>query len=150
MNVQVYDTGGGTAVIMAEATVSWQPPRPASEVIPATVTVVTIAASLPEVWQGNPVPVTITSVPVVRRLAALVNGLPVSTAGSGVPCSMAVGFTLTFRAVAGGPAVAVATGPAECDAVHLKLNGKNQPDLQPPASYNDTVLKIAGLDWTLG
>lgn len=148
MNVQVYDVGGGLSVIMADAMVSWQPPRPASEVIPASVTVVTIAASGP--WQGNPAPVTITSLPAVRRLAALVNGLPVSTAGTGVPCPMGAGFTLTFRAVAGGPAVAVADGPAECGAVHLRLGGKDQPDLQPPGSYRATVLKIAGLHWKLG
>lgn len=147
MNVQFYDTGRGTTVIMADAMVSWQPPRPASEVIPASVTVVTIAASGP--WQGNPAPVTITSVPVVRRLAALVNGLPLSTVGKGVPCFMGVGFTLTFRAAVGGPAIAVAVGPAECGVVHLTLNGKDEPDLQPPGSYRATVLKIAGLHWTL-
>jgi hypothetical protein len=148
MNVQFYDVGGGATVIMAEAMVSWQPPRPASEVIPDSVTVVVIAAAGP--WQGNPAPVTITSVPVVRRLVALVNGLPVSTAGSGVPCSMSAGVTLTFRTVADGPAVAVADGPAECGAVHLRLYGKDEPDLQPPESYNATVLKIAGLRWKLG
>lgn len=146
---QAYDAGG-TAVITADAMVSWQPPRPAAEVIPASVTVVTIAATEAGVWQGNPAPVTITSVPVVRRLAALVNGLPVSTAGLRVRCSMAIGFTLTFRAVAGGPAVAVATGRAECGAVHLPLGGKDEPDLQPPASYRGAALKIAGLDWKLG
>ena len=148
MNVQVYDVGGGMTVIMAEAMVSWQPPRPAFEVIPASVTVVTIAASWP--WQGNPAPVTITSVPVVRRLAALVNELPPSTVPKGIPCAMGAGFTLTFRAAAGGPAVAVAVGPAECGVVHLRLNGKDQPDLQPPDSYGATVLKIAGLRWKLG
>jgi hypothetical protein len=147
MNVQAYDAGGGTVVIMADAMVSWQPARPASEVVPASVTVVTIAASGP--WRGNPAPVTITSVPAVRRLAALVNGLPVSTAGPGL-CPMEAGFTLTFRAVAGGPAVAVAAGPAECGAVHLRLGGKDEPDLQPPGSYRATVLKIAGLGWKLG
>jgi hypothetical protein len=148
MNVQVFDAGGGAVVIMADAMVSWQPPRPASEVVPASVTVVTIATAGP--WPGNPAPVTITSPPVVRRLAALVNGLPVSTAGQGVPCPMAIGFTLTFRAAAGGPPVAVADGPAECGAVHLTLNGKGEPDLQPPGSYAATVLKIAGLRWKLG
>ena len=147
MNVQVYDVGGGVSVIMADAMVSWQPPRPAWEVIPASVTVVTIAAFPP--WQGNLAPVTITSVPVVRRLAALVNELPVSTVGRG-PCPMGVGFTLTFRAAARGLAVAVAVGPAECGKVHLKLNGKDEPDLQPPDSYRATVLKIAGLRWKLG
>ena len=146
MNVQVYDVGGGVTVIMADALVSWQPPRPAFEVIPASATVVTIAASGP--WQGNPAPVTITSVPVARRLAALVNRLPVSTVGEDVPCPMGAGFTLTFRAAAGGPAVA--DGPAECGVVHLRLNGKDKPDLQPPGSYRAMVLKIAGLRWKLG
>jgi hypothetical protein len=135
------------SVIMADAMVSWQTPRPASEVIPASVTMVTIAVSGP--WQGNPAPVTITSVPIVRRLAALVNGLPVATVSQGVPCPMEAGFTLTFRAAAGGPAVAVAVGPAECGVVHLGLNGKDEPDLQPPGSYRATVLKIAGLRWKL-
>jgi hypothetical protein len=32
----------------------------------------------------------------------------------------------------------------------LRLNGKDEPDLQPPASFTATVLKIAGLHWTLG
>gem|GEM_PF-5627639 len=45
MNVQVYDVGGGVTVIMADAMVSWQSPRPTAEVIPASVTTVTIAAS---------------------------------------------------------------------------------------------------------
>ena len=148
MNVQVYDVGGGMTVIMAEAMVSWQPPRPAMEVIPVSVTVVTIAASGP--WLGNPAPVTITSVPVVRRLAALVSGLPVSTVGKDVPCPMGTGFTLTFRAAASGPTVAVADGPAECGVVHLSLNGTGEPDLQPPDSYRAAVLKIAGLHWKLG
>jgi hypothetical protein len=148
MNVQVYDVGGGMTVIMAAAMVSWQPPRPTAEAIPATVTTVTIAPSWS--WQGNPAPVTITSAPLVRRLAALVNGLPVSTVSKDVPCPMGAGFTLTFRAAAGGPAVAVADGPAECGVVHLTLDGHDEPDLQPPGSYLAAVLKIAGLPWKLG
>ncbi len=147
MNVQVYDAGGGMTVIMADAMVSWQLPRPATEVIPASVRMVTIAASGP--WQGNPGPVTITSASVVRHLAALVNGLPVASAGQDVPCPTGVGFTLTFS-VPGGQPVAVANGPAECGVVHLTLNGQDEPDLQPPGSYRATVLKIAGLPWSLG
>jgi hypothetical protein len=147
MNVQVYDAGGGRTVIMADAMVSWQPPRPATEVIPASVRVVTIAASGP--WRENPGPVTITSASVVRRLAALVNSLPVAVVEKDVPCPMGVGFTLTFRA-SGGQPVAVANGPAECGVVHLTLNGQDEPDLQPAESYRATVLKIAGLHWRLG
>ena len=107
MNVQVYDAGGGITVIKAAAMVSWQPPRPATEVIPASVRTVTIAASGP--WRGNPGPVTITSAPAVRKLAALVNSLPVAVTGKTIPCPMGVGFTLTFRG-AGGKPIAVATG----------------------------------------
>jgi hypothetical protein len=147
MNVQVYDAGRGMAIIMADAMVSWPPPRPATEVIPASVRVVTIAASGP--WRGNPGPVTITSASVVRQLAALVNSLPVAVAGKGVPCPMGVGFTLTFSAPGAQPG-AVANGPAECGVVHLTLNGQDEPDLQPPDSYRATVLKIAGLRWQLG
>jgi hypothetical protein len=79
-------------------------------VLPASVTVVTIAPYGD--WQGNPAPVTITSVPTVHRLAALLKELPVSTASPDFPCNYGpAGFRLTFRTVAGGPAVAVASGP---------------------------------------
>jgi hypothetical protein len=147
MNVQAYDVGGGMSVIMADAMVSWQPPRPATEVIPASVRVVTIAASGP--WPGNPRPVTIRAAPVVRRLAALVNNLPVATVGEDVPCPMGSGVTLTFS-ISGGPPVAVANGPAQCGVIDLTLHGQDEPDLQPPGSYLATILKIAGLHWRLG
>lgn len=147
MNVQFYDVGSGITVIMADAMVSWQSPRPTSEMIPAAASVVTVAAAGP--WSGNPVPVTITSVTVVKKLAAFIDGLPVSTVRAGTPCSLEAGFTLTFRDVVGGPAVAVATGPAECGMLHLQLNSNDSPDLQPPDSYRATVLKIADLRWNL-
>jgi hypothetical protein len=151
MNVQFYQEGGGQTVIMAEAMVSWQPPRPAAEVIPASVTEVTITPA--GIWAGNPVPVTVTSAAAVRRLAALVNGLPRSTVGQGIPCpSGGPGFTLTFRAAPGGPPAAVAGGPAACDQVTLSLGGKSWPSLLPPdaSAYRAAVLKIAGLHWKLG
>jgi hypothetical protein len=150
MNVQFYDAGGGVTVIMAEAMVSWQPPRPAAEVIPASVTEVTIAPSGP-VPQPAPAPVTVSSPAVVRRLAALVNGLPLSTVAQDVPCPSGSGFTLTFRVTAGGAPAAVADGPGACGQVTLRLNGKDESRLLPPdaGSYRATVLKLAGLHWRL-
>jgi hypothetical protein len=146
MNVQAYDVGGGMSVIMADAMVSWQPPRPATEVIPASVRVVTIAAS--GLWPGNARPVTIRAASVVLRLAALVNSLPVATVAEDVPCPMGAGVTLTFSAPGGQP-VAVASGPGACGVVYLTLDGQDEPDLQPPGSYLATVLNIAGLHWQL-
>jgi hypothetical protein len=150
MNVQFYDASGGVTVIMAEAMVTWQPPRPAAEVIPASVTEVTIAPS--GLVSQQTAPVTITAVPVVRRLAALVNGLPLSTVANDVPCPSGSGFTLTFRTAADGKPIAVADGPGACGQVTLRLNGKGEPPLLPPdaASYRATVLKIAGLHWKIG
>lgn len=151
MNVQFYDAGGGGTVIMAEAMVAWQPPRPASEVIPDSVTDVTIAASGP-LPQQAPAPVTITSVPVVRRLAALVNALPLSAVPDDLPCPTGSGLTLTFRVAVGGPSVAVADGPGACSQVTFTLNGKDEPALLPSdaSTYRATILKIAGLHWNLG
>jgi hypothetical protein len=146
MNVQFYDAGGGMTVIMAEAMVSWQPPRPAAEVVPASVTEVTIAPSGP-VPAPAPAPVTVSSAAVVRQLAALVNGLPLSTVAQGVPCPDGSGFTLTFRVTAGGAPAAVADGPGACGQVTLTLNGKGEPPLLPPdaSTYRATIVKIAGL-----
>ena len=151
LNAQYYDVGGGETVIMTDAAVAWEPPRPATEVIPASVTVVTIAADWPSVSHQA----TITSVPTVRRLAALVNGLSPSTVG-GVLCLGGLGLTLTFSAKAGGPPTAVAWGPDGCGVVAFQLNGKNQPDLMvpvrkvsDPSSYDSMVLKTAGLHWKL-
>jgi hypothetical protein len=146
MNVQFYDAGGGMTVIMAEAMVSWQPPRPAAEVVPASVTEVTIAPSGPGPAPA-PAPVTVSSAVVVRRLAALVNGLPLSTVAQDVPCPDGHGFTLTFRVTAGGAPAAVADGPGACGQVTLTLNGKSEPPLLPldASTYRATVLKLAGL-----
>jgi hypothetical protein len=144
MNVQFYDSSGGSTVIMAAAMVAWEPPRPAAEAIPASVTQVTITPLGP--WRGHPVPLTVTSAPVVRRLAELVNGLPLSTAGD-APCpSGPMDFSLTFRAAAGGPPVAYAA-PGACSSLSLQLDGKDEPALQAPDSFLATVLKIAGLNW---
>jgi hypothetical protein len=131
--------------------VSWVLPRPAADMVPASVTVVTIAPSGP-VPPPLPAPVTITSAPVVRQLAALVNGLPRSTVSPGTPCPMGAGLTLTFRSARGGPPVAVADGPGACSQVTLTLGGKGEPALQPldAGAYSAAVLKIAGLHWKLG
>jgi hypothetical protein len=144
MNVQFYSSGSAT-LIMADAMVSWQPPRPASEVIPGSVATVTVAED--GAWQGSPAPVVIRSLAEVRRLAALINALPLSTAPSRGPCSGGgPQFTMTFRTVASGPEVAIVKRAA-CGALGFDLNGKDQPALQPSGSYVAAVLSITGLNW---
>jgi hypothetical protein len=149
--VEVTGAGSGQTAIRVDAQVSWQPPRPASERVPSAARVVTITQllSLGPRAGRPPAAVTITDLVVVRRLAALVDSLRLSTIGSGAPCpgSPGGGIRLTFLALAGGPPLAVAQGPAACGTVQFSAGGKRQPALQLTNSFIPQVLKLAGLHW---
>jgi len=153
--VEVIAAGGGQTAIRVDAQVAWQPPRPHGEYVPSAARVVTVAA-VPDVaapaGAGQfrlPAPVTITSAPVVARLAALVDSLQLSTIGvASCPAFLAPVVQLTFRARPGGPALAVAQGPAPCGTVLFTLGGR-QPALQVPDGFVAQVLKLADLRWRL-
>jgi hypothetical protein len=84
---------------------------------------------------------------VVRRIAALVDSLPVSTMeNASCPAMLGGGIELTFRARAGGPALAV-TSPGSCDMVLFSIGGKQQPALANSAWFVQQVLRVAGLRW---
>lgn len=150
--VEVIAAGGGQTAIRVDAQVAWQPPRPPGEHVPSAARVVTIAA-LPGMMPGArqpPAPVTITAAAVVARLAALVDSLRLSTIGvASCPAVLAPGIRLTFRARPGGPALAVAEGPAPCGTVLFTVGGRQQPALQVPDGFVSQVLAIAGLRWRL-
>jgi hypothetical protein len=151
--VEVTGAGDGQTAIRVDAQVSWQPPRPAAERVPAAARVVTITQlpSLDPRARRPPAPVTITSLPVVRRLAALVGSLQLSTIGPAASCPAAFGggIRLTFRAKAGGPPLAAAQGPAPCGTVQFSAGGKRQPALQLTDSFIPHILTVAGLHWTV-
>jgi hypothetical protein len=149
--VEVTGAGNGQTAIRVDAQVSWQPPRPAAERVPADARVVTItqvAGPDPNAVRP-PAPVTITDLGVVRRLAALVDGLGLSTIGPAASCPMVAGdeIRLTFLARTGGPPLAVAQAPAVCGTVQFSAGGKPQPALQITDSFVAQVLKLAGLHW---
>jgi hypothetical protein len=149
--VEVTGAGNGQTAIRVDAQVSWQPPRPAPERVPATTRVVTITQlpSLNPHASRPPAPVTITGPAAVRRLAALVDTLQLSTIGPAASCPAAFGggIRLTFLARAGGPPLAAAQGPAACGTVQFSADGKQQPALQITNSFIPQVLKLAGLHW---
>jgi hypothetical protein len=153
--VEVTAAGNGQTAIRVDAQVSWQPPRPAAERVPADARAVTIT-QVPGLDRNPnagrpPVPVTITDLGVVRRLAALVDGLGLSTIGPAVSCPMVVGdeIRLTFLARPGGPPLAVVQAPAACGTVEFSAGGKPQPALQITDSFIAQVLKLAGLHWQI-
>jgi hypothetical protein len=153
--VEVHYDGRGHTNIRVDAQVTWIPARSASERIPADASVVTIAHTMDmNTRTPAPKPVTITNPATVRRVAALINALPVSLPGTfHCPMDGGAALVLTFRAKAGGQALAVAHLATEgCQQVGLTIAGKPQPGLGQVGAGDSVatrVLHIAGLSWTL-
>jgi hypothetical protein len=161
--VSVAADGAGITAMRVDAQVTWLPPKPASERIPAAARVVTITP-LPGAGPAAPAPgaeapapgaehlrpVTITSPATVARIAAVVDGLPRFPPGFYESCPMdwGKGIRLTFRATLTGPVLAVATGDITgCEKVTLTVGGKQLPALWHPGQMQQQVLKIAGIHW---
>jgi hypothetical protein len=140
----------GQTAIRVDGQVGWQPPRPASSLVPSAARVVTITqvpGSLPGA-RRPPAPVTITDAAVTERLASLINGLSVFPFWyASCPAFMGGGLKLTFRARAGGPALAVANTGGPCHEVWLTVGGRQQPGLTDPASLDAQMRAIADLHW---
>ena len=153
LDVEVASAGDGRTGIRVDAWVAWQPPRPASSLIPPTARTATIA----ELDNGSPTtgrlpaPVTITGPGAVRKLAALIDGLPLSTLPSDTPCPLSLQRTLslTFRARPGGPALAIAETGQQCFSVALTVRGAQQLPLQDEPTLDTQILKLAALPWKL-
>jgi hypothetical protein len=151
LDVEVASAGGGQTGIRVDAWVAWQPPRPASSLIPTTATTVTIA----ELYTGSPAakrlpaPVTIADPGAVRKLAALIDGLPLSTTPTDTPCPFALNpfLSLTFRARPGGPALAIAQTGQQCYGVALTVRGAQQLPLEDKPTLDPQILKLAALPW---
>jgi hypothetical protein len=139
------------ATATATATATASAVAVASGRIPSAARAVTITA-IPglDATGRTPAPVTITSAAAVRRIASLVDGLPVFPPGTyNCPADTGRELRLTFRATAGGPALAVATAALDgCGEVGLTVGRATQPDLSDGPSLAKRVLAIAGLHWT--
>ena len=148
--VEVVQDGDKTA-IRVDAQVTWQPPVPASEKIPADAKAVTISMTpgLNAHGKKPPKPVTLTDQAKVSDLRALINSLPLVPPGM-FSCPIAYGgdIIMTFRARPGGPALAVATDVLSgCPMITLTIGGKSEPALSVVSGPK--ILKIAGLPWKI-
>jgi len=159
LDVEVASAGDGQTGIRVDAWVAWQPPRSPGSLIPPAARSVTIAESSNGGPAGPagaaakrlPAPVTINDPATVRRLATLIDGLPLSTIPPDSPCPFAPGpfLSLTFRARAGGPALALVQTDQSCDGVTLAVHGQQQPPLQNESTLDGRILKLAALGWKL-
>ena len=101
-----------------------------------------------------PAPVTITDPAKVRALVALIDGLPLfPPATYSCPAAFGDALVLTFRATAGGPALAVATiETSGCEGIDFTIGVKEQPGLGGPGvgvPVAVQAVKIAGLNWKI-
>jgi hypothetical protein len=152
--VEAVEVGGKTD-LRVDAQVTWIPTRPASEVVPSAARAVTFS-ELPNlnVHTAPPAPVTITDPAKVRALVALIDGLSLFPPGAyNCPAAFGDALVLTFRATAGGPALAVATAELSgCEGIDFSIGVKQQPQLGGPDDGSPVAahaIKIAGLSWKL-
>lgn len=149
MEINAVKAGGGHSALRVDAQVTWQPPKPSTERIPATARVVTISpASSLVAGSKVPSPVTVANAVLVRRLASLIDGLPLSPPGAySCPADYGRSVQMTFSAVRGGTPLAVVTAAGTgCEGVRVIVGGKPQPTLSGAGAAGQ-VLSIAGLHW---
>jgi len=136
--------------IRVDAEVSWEPPKPADERIPAAAKVVTITpiAGYQPLPAGDR-PVTVTDPAKVAKIAAAVDGLPLFPPGDfSCPTDFGRSMLLTFRATRSGPALAEVTSQAGgCGAVTVTIKGKTMPILWHGPQLEQQVKGIAGISW---
>jgi hypothetical protein len=163
--VEVADAGNGETAIRVDAQVTWLPARPASDVVPAAATAVTLSV-IPDGNQKPPRPATVTSPAAVRGIAAMVNSLPVFPPGPR-ECGPFSGpyLVLTFLAAPQGKVLATAlVNTGGCEGVFFAVGP--QPITNDTRTWNvpgvtalgvpfrgqalaRTALKAAGLTWNL-
>jgi hypothetical protein len=150
LTVEVTDPSSNVTYVRVDSNVAWIPARPASERVPAGVTVVTITAS-PDMNhpKGTPAPVTVTSPAEVAKIVALLDGLSLNTSGvHGCPMEAGKGITLSFRVKQGDPVLATASEPIpSCGGVGFVIGGVQQPGLADWGTFTSKVLAIAGVHW---
>jgi hypothetical protein len=150
MTVGAASTLAGQTYVRVQAVVAWQPPRPATEKVPAAAKVITITAQ-PDLNAPHdvPGPVTITDPVKVSRVISLLDGLNIDPGGMhGCLMMSGRGITLTFRASASGPALATAHEDVpDCGRVAFAIGGHGQPALSDWGSFASKALGIAGVRW---
>jgi hypothetical protein len=147
----VVAEGRDRTAIGVYAQVLWLPARTAASLIPAAARMVTItplAGHAPPARTDHQV--TITDPALVEKIAAVVNVLPSDPPADWTECGPfpGPGMQLTFRAAAGGPALAVVTAHQElCPLVSVVIGGKTAPQLDGAETLFQRVMTVAGFHW---
>jgi hypothetical protein len=143
---------GSTAVLRVDVQVTWVPPRPASSLIPAAVTGVTVGYSRIKIGASKPTafgPITVTDAGTVGALVNALNSEPMLPDGYSNPCPASFGqMTMTFRA--GTSTVATASiEPGGCGLVHVRVTGGSAVTLGEGTTLTKTVISTLRVHWRI-
>jgi len=155
LQVSTTSAGHGETAIRVDGVVDWISARPAGDTVPATARVATLTETGGN-RAGTPASQTrtVTSQADVGKLAAYLNGLPVNVPGAvyNCPADFIGTVTVTFRASAGGPVLAEASGErAGCGFLSYSMPGKTSLYLGGPEAGGGLLAEVdhvTGLDWT--
>jgi hypothetical protein len=149
--VEEIQNGIGQTYTRVDSVVTWFPPRPVAERVPASARVVTITA---EPMAGTAVPpgspVTVTDPAKVAQIASLINGLYRNVLPCAPPPPTPDRIKLDFSAKPGGPPLATADVDFRgCRQVSFSVPGTSSLPLL--LEVNDrlvpAILSVAGLTW---
>jgi hypothetical protein len=149
--VEEIQSGSGQVYTRVDSRVTWSPPRPLAERVPASAKVVTITA---EPTGGAAVPrdspATVTNPAAVARIAALIDGLYRTEGICNMAPPLAYRFKLTFSATAGGPPLATAVADVDSCAQMQFSIPRVSPIMLDEASDRlvPDILAAAGLHWS--
>jgi hypothetical protein len=151
LTVEEIRSGDGQTFTRVDSLVTWIPPRPAVERVPASARAVTITAEPMDGAAAPPgSPATVTDPAAVARIAALVNGLYRAGWLCAPPPPTPDRIALTFSAKPGGPPLATVNADLRgCRQVRFSVTGA--PTLPLLGEVNDrlvpAILADAGLHW---
>jgi hypothetical protein len=155
VGITVVATGPSTSAVLVEAADVWLIARPASELIPAAATFVSVSILRQSLGPGQGSSsrrLTVTARTKVARLIAAVNALPASQPGvEACPLDNGSRVTMDFRATATGPELAVVRADSSgCGDVTLTLGGHAQPPLTGGPGLTSAVERILGIEASVG
>ncbi len=157
-DVSVTPAGHGQTAIRVDAVVGWIPVRPPGDTVPVTARLATVTLSWVNASGPAAKPVTktatVTDQPRVRTLAGYLNRLPVNPpVAYSCPVEFPGTITVAFRARAGGPILASATGEMSgCGFVSYTMPGHPETGIGSTgagANLLAEVNRVSGLHWAV-
>jgi hypothetical protein len=153
LTVQMVALPGGSTAIRADMADMWDIPRPSSERIPSTASVLDVAVTRPRARPS--VSLTVTDPTEVKKIANFIDALPttqpVAIACPDIPVD-APAVTFTFRADGRGPALAQAresasaSGPLDpCEPMSFTLAGRSLIPLLGGATVIEPAQTLLGV-----